>query len=126
MGTLDQARGHVRKAKEFLDAGELALDHDMFDVATSNAVLSGINAKDAICLKLTGKSDKTQDHNDASAELKKAGPKAATVAGDLTRLVSSKAKAQYQSTAMARSEAVRAIERAQRLYDVAVEVVTTK
>lgn len=125
MGSLEQARGHLRKAKEFLDASQLALDHDLFDAATSNAVVSGINAKDAICLKLTGTTDKTQDHNDASLELKRAGARAATVAGDLKRLIASKPKAQYQSTATARSEAARAIERAQRLYDAAAEVITT-
>lgn len=126
MGPLEQAQGHLRRAKEFLEAGQLTLDHDMFDAATSSAIHSGINSKDAICLKLTGKTEKTQSHNDASVELRKAGPKAATVANDLKRLTNSKPKAEYQSTATAQTEALRAIERAQRLYDVAAEVVSTK
>jgi uncharacterized protein (UPF0332 family) len=52
---LSEARAHLRKAKEFLTAAEFSLDLDLFNAATSNAVTSGINAKDAICLRLTGR-----------------------------------------------------------------------
>lgn len=126
MGALEQARGHLRKAQEFLEAGQLTLDLDMFDAATSSAVHSGINSKDAMCLKLAGTTGKTQNHNDASAELRKAGRKAAAVADDFKRLLTVKPKAEYQSTAMARSEAIKAVERAQRLYNAALEIVTTR
>ena len=125
MGALEQAQGHLRKAQEFLEAGELTLDLGMFDAATSSAVHSGINSKDAICLKLTGTTGKSQNHNDASAELRKAGRKAAAVADDLKRLIAAKPKAEYQSIAMARSEAAKAVERARRLYNAALEIVTT-
>lgn len=54
MRTLDEARAHLAKAREFLTAAELNLDLDLFNAATSNAVISGINSKDAICLRLTG------------------------------------------------------------------------
>ena len=125
MGALEEARGHLRKAREFLEAGQVTLDLNMFDAATSNAVHSGINAKDAMCLKLTGDSGKTQNHKDAATELRKAGPKAAAVADDLKRLLTVKSKAEYQSIAVARSEAAKALERAERLYNAALEIVTT-
>lgn len=125
MAALEEARGHLRKAREFLEAGELTLELDMFDAATSSAVHSGINSKDAICLKLTGTTGKSQNHDDASAELRRAGRRAAAVAGDLKRLITAKPKAEYQSIAMARTEAAKAVERARRLYNAALEIVTT-
>jgi len=59
MTALDEARAHLAKAREFLTAAELDLDLDLFNVATSNAVISGINAKDATCLRLTGTTGKS-------------------------------------------------------------------
>lgn len=64
MSALRDARAHLAKAQEFFDAAELTLDLDLYNAATSNAVTSGINSKDAICLKLTGKTDKTENHVD--------------------------------------------------------------
>jgi hypothetical protein len=45
---LDDARAHLAKAQEFLAAAEFTLDLDLFNAATSSAVSSGINSKDAI------------------------------------------------------------------------------
>ena len=50
MSALDEARAHLAKAREFLEAAELTNDLQLFNAAASNAVTSGINSKDAICL----------------------------------------------------------------------------
>jgi len=51
MGALDDAHAHLSKSREFLDAAENDLVAEHCNAATSSAVTSGINAKDAICLK---------------------------------------------------------------------------
>lgn len=59
MTAVHEARLHVRKAEEFLEAAEISLDRGLFNAATSDAVVAGINSKDAICLKLTGRTKKS-------------------------------------------------------------------
>ena len=87
-------------------------------------MLSGINSKDAICLEVNGQTNKTEDHKMAVAELRKAGPVAAKLAQDLDRLLAVKKKAQYQTNSVAQSDAIKAVERAERLYDGAASIVT--
>jgi hypothetical protein len=65
MQPLEAARDHLAKAREFLTAADVELSGGLYSVATSNAVLAGINAKDAICLRLTGRNAKTENHRDA-------------------------------------------------------------
>lgn len=50
---LQDAKAHLVKAQEFLAAAESEVSAERYNAATSNAVLSGINSKDAICLTLT-------------------------------------------------------------------------
>jgi len=69
MGTRDDALSHLRKAREFLDAAGLELDMELHTAAASSAVLAGINAKDTICLQLTGRTGKSEDHRSAVPEL---------------------------------------------------------
>ncbi len=77
MTALGDAKAHLDKSEEFLAAAEQEALAARFNAATSNAVTSAINAKDAMCLKLTGLTGKTMNHRDAAAELKAAGPAAA-------------------------------------------------
>lgn len=125
MSALRDARAHLAKAQEFFDAAELTLDLDLYNAATSNAVTSGINSKDAICLKLTGKTGKTESHADAVRELKQAGKDGAEVAPKFQRLLSSKTKSQYQTSSVARREAELSIGRAKSLLEVAQRVVVS-
>jgi len=74
MTALDEARAHLTKAREFLEAAELTNDLELFNAAASNAVTLGINSKDAICLTLTGRTRKADNHTEGVAELKSAGP----------------------------------------------------
>lgn len=88
MGALDDARAHVAKAQEFLAAAEFTLDLDLFNAAASSAVSSGINSKDAICLRLTGVSRKTDNHAQAVAELAQSGGVGTALTQTFSRLLS--------------------------------------
>lgn len=125
MAALEDAKAHLRKAREFLDSAQLNLDVDLYSAATSAAVTSGINSKDAICLKLAGRTNKAEDHKQAVAELRKAGAAAAKLAPALARLIAVKKKAQYQADGMIRTDAIKAVERATTLYEGAVEIVSS-
>lgn len=125
MTARDEARAHVAKAREFLEAAELADDLDLYNAATSSAVISGINSKDAICLALTGRSSETENHNDAVADLKAAGQPGRAVATSFARLLRLKGKSQYQAASISAADASRAIDWATRCLDVAKGVVET-
>jgi hypothetical protein len=126
MTTLDDARAHLAKAREFLTAARSNLDLELFNAATSDAVISGINSKDAICLRLTGTTRKADGHNEAVAELKAAGPGGAALAPTLSRLLKLKAKSQYQSASIAAADATKAVEWAARLLEGAEVVVSSR
>jgi HEPN domain-containing protein len=123
--SLSDARAHLGKAREFLDAAKALLDLGLHNAAASNAVTAGINAKDAISLKLTGQTRKTEDHRDAVSELKAIGPTAAGLAPTLGRLLQLKAKSQYRAASVSKSEATKAVEWARRLYEGAQTIVTS-
>jgi len=123
MSALDDARAHLAKAREFLEAAELNNDLRLYNAASSNAVTAGINSKEAICLALTGRTDKTENHQQARAELRAAGPAGRQVEPTLTRLLKLKPKAHYQSSPVSAADAARAVEWATRMVEKAAEVV---
>lgn len=120
----DEADAHVGKAQEFLTAAQTSLELGLFNAASSNAVICGVNAKDAICLALTGRTAKTENHDTAIAELKAAGRAGRGLAPTLSRLMRLRPKSQYQAASIPRSDAVRAVQWAQRMLDGAKRVVT--
>jgi len=124
MGALEEARQYLAKAREFLEAAQINLDLKLFNAATSNAVTSGINAKDVICLKVTGRTGKSDDHNAAVEELSRSGPDGKSVAPTLRRLLTLKHKAQYQEMSVSIADAKRAIKWAELLYEKAQNVVS--
>jgi len=124
MGALEEARQYLAKAREFLEAAQVNLDLNLFNAATSNAVTSGINAKDAICLKVTGRTGKSDDHNTAVDELSRSGSDGKSVAPNLRRLLTLKQKAQYQEMSVSTADAKRAIKWAELIYDKAQIVVS--
>ena len=123
MGALDDARAHLAKAQEFLAAAELTLDLDLFNAATSSAVSSGINSKDAICLRLTGVSRKTDNHAQAVAELAQAGGVGAALTQTFSRLLRMTPAAQYQASSVTPADAGKAVQWAMRMLQVATDVV---
>lgn len=122
MGVAQTAQLHLDKAGEFLAAARIDLAAGHVNAATSNAVLAGINAKDAVCLKLTGVTSKSDDHRGAVAELRSAGESGANLAPVLARLLGLKTRSQYQTTSVARSDAVKAIQWAARLHESADDI----
>jgi HEPN domain len=126
MTTLDDARAHLAKAREFLAAARSNLDLELFNAAISDAVISGINSKDAVCQRLTGTTRKADGHTEAVAELKAAGPGGAAVAPTLSRLLRLKTKSQYQSASVAAADATKAVEWAARLLEGAEAVVSSR
>jgi uncharacterized protein (UPF0332 family) len=122
MTARNEAEGHLKKARDFLEAARTDLEFALLDPATSNAVLAGINAKDVICLMLTGTTKKTDNHASAIGELRSAGPAGADLVSTLQRLLKLKTKSQYQSAAVSHSDAERSIEWAQRMVDAAQSV----
>ena len=122
MGAHDLALGHLGKAREFLDAADLELDLDLTTAAASSAVLAGINAKDAICLQLTGRTGKSEDHRRAVPELAAAGPAGKALESTFRRLLGLKTAAQYQAGPIGRADAARAVEWARRMVDTARDV----
>ncbi len=73
MAALDEARVHLAKAREFLDAAETSRDLGLDNAAASDAVISAINSKDASCLALMVRTGKSDNHGQAINELKPAG-----------------------------------------------------
>lgn len=129
MSALTDARAHLAKAKEFLTAAERDLEIELFNVATSNAVISGINSKDAICLALTGTTGKFENHSAAVGELRAAGVNQGAHAGStkqlatiLGRLLKLKNKSQYQTSDVVRSAATKAVDWAQKMLDGASDI----
>jgi uncharacterized protein (UPF0332 family) len=68
MTPVEEANLHLAKAKEFLEAAETTLEMELFSAATSSAVTSGINSKDAVCLRLTGHTEKSDNHVKAAVQ----------------------------------------------------------
>jgi uncharacterized protein (UPF0332 family) len=125
MTALSAARAHLAKAREFLEAAELEHGQQMHNAATSNAVLSAVNSKDAICLKLAGRTTKSDDHAAAALELAATGSQGRELAPTFRRLLARKTKAQYQTASVTAVDARRAIDQATRLYDAAQRIVTS-
>jgi hypothetical protein len=123
MTPLQAARSHLMKALEFLTEAKSALANGHANAATSNAVIAGINAKDAICLVLVGTTGKADDHRQAVAELRTAGRIGADLAVTLDRLLKPKTKSQYQALSMAIKDAEAAVKQADRLVEEAARVV---
>ena len=86
--------------------------------------MTALDAKDAICLKLTGRTNKADSHDEARAELRAAGPAGRALEPTFARLLRLKPRAQYQQGSVIASDAAKAVEWAARMFDRAQEVVS--
>lgn len=107
-----EARLRLAKARDFLDVADLALGDGKLDPATSDAILAGVAAADAICCARLKERSSSDDHAAAAQLLARVDRTAATA---LRRLLGIKFKAQYDDRPVTRQEARDAVERARRL-----------
>jgi len=122
MGPREDADHHLRKAREFLEAAGIEFERGLFTAAASSSVLAGINSKDAICLRVTGRTGKSDDHRSAVPELSAAGPVGKTLESTFRRLLGLKTSAQYQATPIGRADAIVS---ASRMVDAARDATAT-
>jgi HEPN domain-containing protein len=113
---------HLDKAEQFFATAELALAAGMHDAAASNAVLAGIRACDAICAARVGRYAKAQSHGEAVALVRQSGAEGRQAATLLTRLLTVKSKAQYDTTKVSADAARRTVESARRILVLAKDV----
>lgn len=117
-----EAVAHLEKAREFLDAARAALTARWHNASASNAVTAGINAKDALCYALAGRSAAADDHRSAVAELRALGPPAKEAVNAMDRLLGMKDRAQYDRHSVTAVEAQAAVRRAETLVQAATRV----
>jgi hypothetical protein len=110
MSYRDDACSHLKKAREFLEAARVNAELGLNNVTTSNSVTAAINAKDVICLLLTGRSGKTENHQEARTELRAAGPLGRDLEPTLGRLLRLKPRAQYLTDPVSSSDASKAVQ----------------
>ena len=108
-----------KKAREFLNAMETALNSGDWDAAGLNAVHCAISAADALTVYYGGVRSAGESHHDAVALLERhvkdeqIGPKAKTLA----KIVSFKNLAAYEDREMTESEARDVVKITQRFFD---------
>jgi len=122
MGARDDTINHLHKAREFLDAASLEFGRELFTAAASLALLTDINAEDAICLRLTGRTGKSDDHRSAVPELAAASPTGKALESTFRRLLGLKTTAQYQAAPISRTDATKSVDWATRTVDTARDV----
>lgn len=124
MSYLSDAKAHLEKAREFLESARDEYDLDRYNAAVSAVVICGINSKDAICLKTTRKTGKSENHIEAARELATSGPDGRSLDSTFRRLLALKPKSQYQAAPVSAASARDAINWAQKMFDSAVIVVS--
>lgn len=115
----DQVSAYVRKAEEYLAAATAELDADRPIAAASLAIHAGINAADAVTGARLGQRAAGQNHDEALALLRTAGPDGAAAAKELARLLPMKTRAEYEPDDIAKADASRAVDRAHRIVRIA-------
>jgi predicted nucleotidyltransferase len=108
-----------------LTRAELVLALEPDNAAASNAVIAGISSQDAICLKLTGRTTKTDAREAAVKELRGAGSGTSELATALGRLLRMKPNSQCQRASVSAGDAARAVGWAVALVEGAARIVTS-
>jgi hypothetical protein len=117
-------RIYLGKAEEFLVAARESLEAGHALAATSLAVHAGISASDAICGARTGERAAASDHGQVVALLGRAGREGTDAVRTLTRLMPLKNRAEYEPEDVPKTTAKRAVEQAERIVQIARQVVT--
>src|SRR5579859_6858540 len=107
-----EARAHLEKAREFMQAADAALREGWPNAAAGSAVTAAINAKDALCPAMVGRTTAADDHRSAVGELRSLGAAGTEPANALDRLLGLKDRAQYDRRSLGAAEAHAAVRRA--------------
>jgi HEPN domain-containing protein len=117
-----QARSFLGKAEEFLIAARECLHAGRTLAATTLAVHAAISACDAICGARTGQRVAGTDHGQAVGLLGHAGREGKDAARLLTRLMPLEKRAEYEPQDVPEASAVRAVEQAEQIVEIARQV----
>lgn len=118
-GSTRVALAKVSKSEEFLLVASFAFEGGTYDAAASLAVSAAINASDALCA-MRGRVPSGRDHQDAVQSLRRNGFQQAS--NILARVLAIKQKSQYSARRVSRSEADDAVKRAERLLELAKDL----
>jgi hypothetical protein len=111
--TLADARARYASAMAFVDvADRLAAEAFDPDVVVTNAVHAGIAASDSLCCLHLGERSTDQDHGSAVTLLARIDK---PLANELSRLLSLKTTAAYETRHVSRTDAKQAVRRARNL-----------
>ena len=120
--TKTDARARHTSALAFVDvADRLVAEHFDPDVVVTNAVHAGIAASDSLCCLRLGERSADQDHASAPKLLARVDK---TLANELTRLLSFKSTAAYESRHVSRADAKASVRRARKIVEAAGAALT--
>lgn len=124
--TADQGRYRASIALAYLRAAEHVLDEDgnetNLSVVAGLAVLAGIAASDALCIRHLGYYAKGQDHDHAVDVLLETGtPASRKWSQTLKRLIDLKDEAHYGFYSVSKSKATSALRQGRLLVEAAIE-----
>jgi hypothetical protein len=115
--TVIEARGHLRKAAEFLEAAKRLSEDErdgLPDAVVSMCVHAGIAASDALCCALLGEHS-SGPHNDAASLLRTIATGGDGLSRLLSELLFSKSRAQYSHLPVPPDTVVHALANAESL-----------
>jgi len=118
------AAGRRRKAVQFLTAAEEIMDlaedgADIGDAYVTLCVHAGIAAADTLCAHYLGQYNSGENHNEATALLRRLQPDGLAHSADLAQLLALKTKAGYTHRPVTAQERLQAGRRARTLVDAA-------
>lgn len=120
-GSTRDARIHLSKANEYYATAASALADGNFDPAVSDALISGINSSDVICLVALGRRSDSNDHDSKIGLLKQAGDLGNKAAPILARLLPKKNLTQYRTALADKRDAETALPDAEALLELATQ-----
>src|SRR3989449_8976647 len=128
--TVSASRGeaalYLGKAKQFVEAAQLALKTSRHNAGMLNAIHAAIRAADAVAVALSGRRSSDPDHQRAVDLLEEVGGKSESVIArvrQLRALLARKNQVEYESRRATSREATEAVARAVRIVEWASETV---
>ena len=114
-----QYSNFLKRAEECLSAARLACEREEWNSSAINSIHAVISFADSMCVYFLGKRHSGEDHGDAAMLFKsvKGDEDTATNANRISRVLRMKNMAEYEERLVARSEAQRMLQDAERLAE---------